>query len=261
MQLVPRYLLKNTVNVVINLGGFSVEYSPVYNRMIQIYRGIDNIIQFRLFNADQKGVDLTGYTPHFMAWDENENLVLELVGEVQDDGSSVQRGKFSVNITNNSTLDLTQQYLSYTIYLSSADQQNTITYTDTHFGNRGIIYLSSQAFSGAKPSKNITQFTNIDVGGQTYVSETLYAEPAINSNNALHTAVVYASGYVGNVTVQATLENNVTESTEWADLATLEFDGTETEPVPVNYYGVLSHVRFKTDANPSDKITKILVRS
>lgn len=261
MQLVPRYLLKNIVNVVVNFSGFSVEYSPVYNRMIHVYRGIDNIIQFRLFNADQKGVDLSGYTPHFMAWDESNNLVLDLVGEVQDDGSSIQRGKFSVNITNNSTLDLKQQYLSYTVYLSSVDQPNTITYTDTHFGNRGTIYLSSQAFSGARPSKNITQFTRVDFDSQEYVSETLYAEPSINSNSALHTAAIYTNGYVGSVTVQATLENNVTESTEWADLATLNFDGTEAEPVPVNYYGVLSHVRFKTDANPDGTISKILVRS
>ena len=37
--------------------------------------------------------------------------------------------------------------------------------------------------------------------------------------------------------------------------------GTETTPMPVNFNGVFSHLRFKTDANPADKITKVLVRN
>lgn len=260
MQLLPRYLLKNKTNIVANIAGFSVEYSPVYQRTVQIYRGIDNVLQFRLFNADQKGIDLIGYTPRFVAWDENRNLVLELDGVVQDDGSSAQRGKFSVTIQKNHLLDLKQQYLSYNIFLSKPDEPDTITYTDSHFGNDGKILVNTGAFPGAKTSKSISQFSQTGYDSGEYVSETINAEPAINSNSALHTATFYTQGFVGNVTVQATLENNVTEATQWADVATLVFDGEETEPVPVNFYGVLSFVRIKTDADPAGKITKVLIR-
>lgn len=260
MQLVPRYLLNKRVSIVADLTGFAVEYSPMYHRTIQVYKGIDNDIQFRLFNADQKGIDLSGYTPRFMAWDENHNLVIEKDGVVQDDGSSIQSGKFTVTITKNETLDLQDQYLSYTIYLAQTGEPDVITYTDTHFGNQGVIKLSSGAFPGVKASKSVTQFTQADLNSQEYISETLDAEPGINGNNALHTAAIYSDSYAGTITVQATLENNVTESTDWADVASVTLDGTETEPVPINFFGVFSHVRIQTDANPANTITKVLIR-
>lgn len=261
MQLVPRYLLNKRINIVADLTGFGVEYSPVYHRTIQIYKGIDNSVQFRLFNADQKGIDLSGYTPRFMAWDENHNLVIEKDGVVQDDGSSAQTGKFTVTITKNETLDLRDQYLSYTIYLAQTGEPDTITYTDTHFGNQGVIKLSSGAFPGVKSSKSITQFTQSDINSQEYISETLDAEPGINGNSALHTAAIYSNSYSGTITVQATLENNVTEATDWADVASVSLDGTETQPVPVNFYGVFSHIRLLTSANPANTINKVLIRN
>lgn len=261
MQLVPRYLLNKRINIVADLAGFGVEYSPVYHRTIQIYKNIDNVVQFRVLNADQKGIDLSGYTPRFSAWDENNNLVIERAGTVQDDGSSAQSGKFSVTIEKSDTLDLKDQYLSYNIYLEKTGEPDLITYTDTHFGNQGVIKISSAAFPGAKDSKIITQFTQTQPDSSEYVSETIDAEPSINGNSALHTLAVYTENYVGTLVVQATLENNVTESTNWADIASVTFTGTETEPVPVNFFGVLSHVRIKTSSNPANAISKILIRN
>jgi hypothetical protein len=56
MQLIPRYLVNNRINLVSSETGFIVEYRPVYTRDLKVYRGIDNRIQFRLLNADQKPV-------------------------------------------------------------------------------------------------------------------------------------------------------------------------------------------------------------
>jgi hypothetical protein len=63
MQLIPRYLVENKIDVVSNDTGFVVEYRPVYSRQLKIYRGIDNAIQFRFINADQKPVWITD-TPY-----------------------------------------------------------------------------------------------------------------------------------------------------------------------------------------------------
>jgi hypothetical protein len=63
------------------------------------------------------------------------------------------------------------------------------------------------------------------------------------------------------VTVQGTLENQITGSTNWSDISTLTFTGSETAPKPTNFNGVYSYLRFVASANPSDKITKILVRN
>ena len=92
-------------------------------------------------------------------------------------------------------------------------------------------------------------------------SEALNAEPGINGNEALHTAAVYTDSYVGDVVIQATLDNQIIGGTEWADVATYTMTGSETEPTPINFNGVFSHLRFKATANPAEKITKILVRN
>ena len=74
MQLTSRYLVSNTTTVVADMTGFITEYRPVYNKQLQVYKGIDNVLDFRLLNADQKPVDITSYTPKFVAFDENNNM-------------------------------------------------------------------------------------------------------------------------------------------------------------------------------------------
>ena len=48
MQLVPKYLLNNSVSLIANLAGEVTEYRPVYTRDINVVRGIDNAVQFNV---------------------------------------------------------------------------------------------------------------------------------------------------------------------------------------------------------------------
>jgi hypothetical protein len=93
------------------------------------------------------------------------------------------------------------------------------------------------------------------------MSEAVSAEPAVNGNEALHTAAFYTSNFTGDIVVQATLDNQVTDSSNWADVTTVTFEGGNGAPRPVNFNGVFSYIRFKTTSDPADKITKILVRN
>jgi redox-regulated HSP33 family molecular chaperone len=77
----------------------------------------------------------------------------------------------------------------------------------------------------------------------------------------LHTIAVYTDSYVGDVVVQATLENQVTGTTNWADITTETLSGSETEPTPINFNGVYTYLRVKATANPANTISKILVRN
>ena len=74
MQLAHRYLVKSKTILVSSDTGFVTEYRPVYNRQLQVYKGIDNVLDFKLLNADQKPIDLSAYTPKFQAFDENNSL-------------------------------------------------------------------------------------------------------------------------------------------------------------------------------------------
>ena len=261
MQLLPRYLCNNTTTLLADVAGTITEYRPVYTKQLQLYKGIDNVLEFRLLNADQKPVDITSYTPKLVAFDETNQMVLEKDCTILDDGSTVTRGKFKLTVTENELLNVKQQYLSYNVYLVETDGDKVLTYSQPNFGNDGVIYVNGTTFPGPLNSYSVTSFEQEAPAIETWYSETVDAQPAINGNEALHTVAAYTSSYIGDIVVQATLDNQVTGTTQWADVATLTFVGTETTPMPVNFNGVFSHLRFKADANPADKITKVLVRN
>ena len=258
MQLTPRYLVNNKTTIVTNEAGFITEYKPVYSRQLQIYKGIDNVLQFKVLNHDQKPVDITAKTPKLVVYDQNKLLVIEKTATVTDDGSTTTRGNLTVTITENDLLNIDQQYLSYNIYLVDDDNTKTLTYTDTHFGADGVMYVSGQAFPGPAATYSITTFTE---DNSEWVSESINAQPGINGNEALHTTAIYTNEYIGDVTVYATLENQVDDGTTWSTVATASFTGIETDPVPLNFNGVFTYLRVVASANPSGKVTKVLVRN
>jgi hypothetical protein len=263
MQLIPRYLVKERIIVLSSESGFIVEYRPVYTRELKVYRGIDNRLQFRLLNADQKPITITG-TPIFVAFDENKNQVLKYRANVTDDGSSKEtRGMFDVTITENDLLNIQQQYLNYNIYIDEGIENRQLTYASRDFKSSGIIYVDGMSFPGPKSSISISNFYpvgNIWIAGNT-ANDNVYAYPGVNGMDALHTVAIYSLGYIGTVKIQATLENQITGVNNWFDVQELEFDGSETEPVISNFNGVYRYLRFVLDADPTDLISKILIRN
>lgn len=276
MQLTPRYLVSNRTFIISDEAGQVTEFDPVYKRQLVVYRGIDNVLEFQLLNSDQKPIDLNQFslqnsddaaTVFFTAFDENQRQIIQREGEiVAGDDSAVNRGLFTVTITGNDLLNVKSQYLSYTVILQDSHGRQRITYTDTGFGQKGTILVSTDAFPGPAKTYSVTNFIPYDSDEQNeeWYSEWITAEPALNGNAALHTIAIYSDGYAGDIVVQGTLENMVDDNAEavsWVDIDTVSFDGSsELEPVPVNFNGVFSFLRFKATANPVD-ITKILVRS
>lgn len=316
------YLLKNRVQLEANITGYITEYRPVYKKQVEIFRGIDNVIEFEVRNQDQKPISLESYTPRLVAFDENKNMIVDKVGVSLDDsvslstsidsaengstltftsvegivvgqtvsgtnikdktlvssingnvvtlnktlngivtsGTSIsfqtkyKKGMFKVTITDNDLLNIKSQYLSYTVYLvDNTSLEKTLMYANTDFTAHHVMYVSNDSFPGPSATYSVSSFTN-------NISEAISAQPAKNGNEALHTAAFYTDGYTGDITVQATLDNQI--STEnWADITTVSFDGTESEPVPVNFNGVFSYIRFKTSVDPTNTISQILVRN
>ncbi len=257
MQLTPRYLVNNKTTLIANDAGFITEYRTVYQRHIKVYRGIDNVLQFKILNHDQKPVDITTKTPKFVVFDANKQMVIERDATVTDDGSTTTRGNCKVTVTENDLLNVPTQFLSYNVYLVDSNNEKTLTYTDTHFGADGVIHLEDTAFPGPAKTGNVSTFTQT---GDVWLSETLDAQPGINGNEALHTAAIYSDAYTGDVVIQGTLENQIESDTNWFDIDTVALTSTDTLTYK-NFYGVFSYLRFSASANPADKITKVLVRN
>lgn len=262
MQLTPRYLVNERIIVVSNDAGFVVEYRPVYSRTQKVYKGIDNTLQFRLLNADQKPVTIVD-TPVIVVFDESNTKVFERPCTVTDDGSTTAtKGMFEVTFYDNDLLNLRQQYLHYNIYMQRG-YTKTVTYANRNFESAGIIYLDGNAYPGPKSSTEVINFHFRDdywyAGSDD--SDKITADPGLNSNEALHTVAVYTDEFVGDLEIQATLDNQIDGVNNWSTVNTITFDGTETEPVYANFNGIFSYLRFKISTDPTDKITKILVRN
>ena len=255
MQLVSRYLATNHSVVVTDGFAGNVEYRKVYQRNIKIAKGIDNVITFEIKNSDHKPVSiLNTYTPYVEVFTEDDVLLKRYIGTIKETSTPSYKGQFTINISDADTLNIDGQYLSYVVYLNkTSDATNTLTYADDQFGPSGVIELSGSAFPGPIDSKSVTTFLDD-------ISSVVDAEPHINSNEALHTAAIYSTGFAGTVKVQGTLGDNTSNS--WFDIAT-ETLSSPTTPHYVNFNGVFSNLRFiKTnDSGNVGNIDKILIRN
>lgn len=255
-----RYLVSNRITVIANQAGHITEYNSVYQKNILVYKGIDNVLEFRLKNPDQKPIDTSTVTPHFMAFDENNQQVIPtIIGETLDDGSTQTRGLFKIVIPENELLNIKQQYLTFTIYLEGEDGQKILTYANEWSEAAGIIHVKGDAFPGPAPTTSVSNFIE---NNSVWESDVIDAQPELNGNTALHTAVIYPENFSGVVKVMATLDNQIVgnQNIVWTEIASVTMLNENT-PQPINFNGVFSHLRFTTTSNPAEKITKILVRN
>lgn len=259
MQLTSRYLLNEKTVLISDESGFVTEYRKLYQRNLTVTKGIDNILTFVIKNADQKPVSiLNTYTPKIHIFDENDTLIMTKMGTIIETSTPNYVGQFTVNISGNDLLNIDGQFLKYVAFLTKdSTLDDTLTYANPHFGSHGVIQVDATAFPGPLASYNIKQFTLFD--NDEYISETIDGQPAINGNEALHTAAVYTTGFTGDVTIQGTLDNQITEATKWADISTTTLTNP-TNPVPINFYGIFSHVRVKY-TKTSGTMDQILVRN
>lgn len=256
MQLTPRYLVKNQVDIISNHAGLGVEYRPVFQRNIRITRGIDNLIYFRLLNADQKAVPITG-TPYFVAFDDQQRRIIEKPCEVIDDGSTrATLGNFTVTITDTDLLDIPQQYLKYNVYILDNTGKRNITYTNTDFTSSGIIYVDGQSYPDTKENLVFDNFYKINQNWYATVNST----SALNTNpGGSYTAVVYNNGYTGDVFIEATLESSI--GLNWFTVATVTLSAANTAPVCVNFSGVYQNLRIRTTTDPENLINRVVIRN
>jgi len=239
----------------------------VYSRQIKIYKGVDQKIQFRMLNADQKPVRINGFVIVFEAWDDEKDQVMLKECTVLDNGTD-NKGLCYVTITENDLLNLPSQYLSYVVYVKETCDTSEITYTDRAFDACGHIYLDDCTHPTIKKSIEVNNFhveNSLWVAGSDSMNR-ITAMPKQNKNEAIHTVQFYtdaynSNGYVGNIKIQGTLDNQLTGTTDWYTIDTVEFDGTEVRPKIQNFKGVYSYLKFELDTDPEDRLTKILVRN
>jgi hypothetical protein len=167
MQKISSYLYPNRVELLADLAGFITEYTNVYQRIIKIYKGVDNVIEFDIKNADQKRIELvTG--PVFT----NIRLnVMDAQGNALPNSPytvtphSTLKGIAIATIPSNDISAYSPQFFKYSVTVTK-DTNNVVLYADSRFGAVGKIELVDTAMPATRLPKVYDKFTGeIDFAG------------------------------------------------------------------------------------------------
>lgn len=267
MQLLPRYILNTRIRIILNEVGNVTEYVPMFSRQLELYKGIDNVIQFQILNADQKPVDISDKFVRLLAYDQNNKRCLNIpCYPVKWDDSTTRIGMVKATILYNDLLDIPEQYITYWVSITDYDGVEILTYSDVNFGNPGIAKVNQRLSPRPAPAKSTT-FNAIAYNRifdkQVWYSDPVYMDPGLNQNSALHTIAIYPNGYKGVFFTEITLEDNIlSNDCVWTKLDhIIEFNGKEQEPIPFNFNGMFMYARFGLTERPPKTPPKILVRT
>ena len=203
MQKISSYLYPNRIQLLADLASYNVEYTNVYQRIVNIYQGIDNVIEFDIKNADQKRIDLTTITSIQL------NVMDAMGNELPNSPYTVvptaMKGIATVTIPKEDLVGLTPQFLRYSV-TGLKDSQEVIFYGDSRFGAVGKMELVGSAMPITRESRVYDTWTaEIDLKGMP-----IYHSPAIPAKfyEAVKTEKlnfeIHASGFIGSVWLDAT---------------------------------------------------------
>lgn len=229
MQKISTYLYPNRIELLADLATFNVEYTSVYQRIVKIYKGIDNTIEFDIKNADQKRIALNGLTIRLNVMDASGNSLPNSPYTVT---ALPIRGLASVLIPQGDLEALSDQYLKYSVTATNENRTAMILYCDTKFGAAGTIEL----IGNAMPTTKLPRVFNTFIGEIDYLGLVINHSSAIPAKlyEALPTEAfsfkIKLVNFVGEMWLEATTNDTISVNsfTNAAKLQT--FTATEASP-------------------------------
>ena len=260
------YLYKNIQEVYTDLDPQWMGYRKVYARSMKLYKGIDNSFMMKLMNGDQKLLDVVGQT---LWWQLLDRDTAELKFKTSVTVEGTMNSHVTIPVTEGDIEPLLSGHYMYSAYLEDDNGVRTVLYADSQFGASVPVEIVENAFPQILPSQQVLSSEFITAENIDYVepdnslyTSALNGHPDLNGNTALHTVAFYATGYEGQVEIQVTLENGVTDITTWTVLETLSIT-TSDAILYHNFNGIFGWVRFRMipDVANTGTVDKILYRS
>jgi hypothetical protein len=269
MLKLPVYLYTNKLVVTLDLDENRGVNNVMYQRTLTIQKGLKNTVQIQFKNSDQKPVPVTDMTFVFNAFSNDNRTLLSKRLEIVDDGTTLAtRGLATLTISESDTLDLDTTFYKFSITALDSDGSYMPAYSNTYYGIAGTLEVKSEVLPVLMPSTEINAWwvyrnANPDAQRFEFYSGNYQAHAGFKSNEALHTAAIYMTGFTGDVIIQGTLDNSpaspghanrgyseirdlVTEPSgdSWAILNALSYDNF-TGIDYVNWSGNFTNVQVK----------------
>ena len=176
MQKISSYLYPNRVQLLADLAGFTTEYTNVYQRIVKIYKGVDNVIEFDIKNADQKRIELVT-TPAFTDITLNMfDAAGNSVGQYEVTPSTTLKGIATVTIPSADLANFDTQFFNYSVTVLK-DTATIPLYADSRFGAIGTMELVGSATSIPKA----TRVFKTSTGEINLLGEVIKHSPAIST--------------------------------------------------------------------------------
>lgn len=213
MQKISTYLYPNRVELLADLAAYNVEYTNVYQRIVKIYQGIDNVIEFDIKNADQKRIDLVSITSMQLN-------VMDTTGNKLPNSPYVVtptslKGIATVTIPKEDLEGLDPQFFRYSVTGLKSGQE-TVFYADTRFDAVGKIELVGSAMPITRERRVYDTWTaEIDLKGiPTHHSPAIAAKFYEAVKTETLNFEIHATGFIGSVWLEAT-KNGTTNVEAW----------------------------------------------
>jgi len=212
MQYYTGYKLSNELDVFKHTEGLERRYEKVYERSIKLFKEFDNTFTIVVKNQDQKKQSVDGASCTLQISDQNGDLIVDKIGTVLDDGSSVAtKGHISFTITESDMLKLDQIFYHGVLRFTDTDSTVKVLYADTRYNAAIQFEVVGDTSPEFNASQEITEFSLID--GE-FASSSVDAQPNKNSNSALHTAVYYLTNFSGTIKIFGTMEDGASYATD-----------------------------------------------
>ena len=219
MQKISSYLYSNKVDINLDLASSPMEWRIVYQRNVKIYKGYSNTIELDIKNAQQKRFDVSALTMKCLIMDDLNQEVY--TADVVHSGSV---GLATFTVPADAVVNLSPQFLNYTIYVLNEDDTKTIVYGDTQFGATGNMELIGTAdiiVPAPEVIKTFTYLENTIEPIRTYYSESVIVNPK-NDNDPEPTIELefLPLALAADVNVQVTYDKVVSTATTWETVET-----------------------------------------
>ena len=221
-----------------------------YSKPVKLHKGVDNPVQFKIRNNNQKDVDITDSEFILSITDSTSNK------EIMNRSLAIEnatKGLLSVTITEEDLREFDMNKYHYGIKMLNASGVQYPIYVDDNYSASGVIEVYNDAYPIPTPAVQPTVGAYSD--GTAY-SSVVTVTPG---NNGISTAAYYLTGFSGTITVQGSLEDSTSvSSTDWFDI-TSSTHTTETAVAYSMFTGMFPLVRFKI-ALTAGSVDKILYK-
>jgi len=247
MQKVQSYLYPNRVILIADLAGFNVENTVVYAKTVKIYKGVDNVIQFDIQNADQKRLDLVTNAPVTGI----KMNVMDMGGKALPNSPytvtpTAVKGVASAIIPIADLTDIADQNLQYSVTATDTIGNHIPLYNDSRFSAVGTMEIVESAMPVVRPSITYDQF----VGEINFMGNVINHSSAIPCKfyEATPTATmiftIHMTNFIGQVYLEATEDMTIALSSFTNSPQLQTFSSTVATTTTITFTGTIGTYNY-----------------